>query len=91
MKERVFGGERMTEYERGYQRALEDINRPMCVVAKKWSPSSCHTKLVEYAPIIHGRWVPVDEKQDAFDCSECDAMVQRRYNFCPKCGAKMDL
>jgi len=50
-----------------------------------------NAKLVEYAPIIHGRWIPVDEKQDAFDCSECDAMMQRRHNFCPKCGAKMDL
>lgn len=40
--------------------------------------------------IRHGSWDVVDEKEDAFDCSECDAMVQRRYNFCPKCGAKMD-
>lgn len=31
----------MTEYERGYKRALEDINHPMCVVAEKWNPSEC--------------------------------------------------
>lgn len=41
--------------------------------------------------VVHGYWIPVDEKEDAFDCSECDAMVQKRYNFCPKCGAMMDL
>lgn len=41
--------------------------------------------------IRHGRWLPVNEKEDAFDCSECDAMVQQKHNFCPKCGAKMDL
>lgn len=41
--------------------------------------------------VPHGRWIPVDDKYDAFDCSECDAMVRRRHNFCPKCGAKMDL
>lgn len=35
------GGDVMTEYERGYQRALEDINRPMAVVAEKWDPSEC--------------------------------------------------
>ena len=29
------------QYEKGYQRALEDINRPMCVVAGRWNPSSC--------------------------------------------------
>ena len=41
-------------------------------------------------PIRHGRWIPVDEMEDAFDCSECDAMVSKRLNYCPKCGAKMD-
>ena len=40
-------------------------------------------------PVVHGRWIPVDEENDAFDCSECDAMVSRKYNFCPKCGADM--
>lgn len=38
----------------------------------------------------HGEWLPVDDALDAFDCSECDAMVQRKHNYCPKCGAKMD-
>ena len=41
-------------------------------------------------PVRHGRWIPVDEMEDAFDCSECDAMVSKRLNYCPKCGAKMD-
>ena len=41
-------------------------------------------------PVKHGKWIPVDEKNDAFDCSECDAMVLRRYNYCPNCGARMD-
>lgn len=40
---------------------------------------------------IHGRWLPVDDEYDGFDCSLCDAMVRRQYNFCPKCGAKMDI
>lgn len=44
----------------------------------------------DVAPVRHGRWVPVDEEEDAFDCSECNAMVRRRHNFCPNCGAKMD-
>lgn len=41
-------------------------------------------------PVRHGRWLPVDELEDAFDCSECDAMVSKRLNYCPNCGAKMD-
>ena len=40
-------------------------------------------------PVVRGKWIPVDEKEDAFDCSECDAMVSKRCNFCPGCGADM--
>lgn len=41
--------------------------------------------------VVHGYWIPVDEKEDAYDCSVCDAMVQKRHDFCPKCGSKMDM
>lgn len=44
----------------------------------------------DVAEVVHGRWIPVDEKNDAFDCSECDAMVKKRCNYCPSCGARMD-
>ena len=37
-----------------------------------------------------GYWIQVDDIADAFDCSECDARVSRKYNYCPKCGAKME-
>lgn len=37
-----------------------------------------------------GRWIKVDDEEPiAYDCSECGAMVSRRYRFCPNCGAKM--
>lgn len=36
-----------------------------------------------------GEWLPVDEKEDAFDCSECSAMVRFPTAFCPKCGTRM--
>ena len=26
----------------------------------------------------HGEWLPVDDLEDTFDCSECDAMVAKR-------------
>lgn len=41
--------------------------------------------------VIHGEWLPVDEKNDAFDCSVCGAMVRNKYKYCPRCGAKMDI
>ena len=40
--------------------------------------------VVEEIPYIE--WLPVDEEDDAFDCSNCGAMVTRRYNYCPLCG-----
>ena len=45
---------------------------------------------VDAVKVKHGRWLPVDEKNDAFDCSECDAMVVKKHNYCPNCGARMD-
>lgn len=40
--------------------------------------------------VRHGEWLPVDDENDAFDCSECPAMVRKKTNYCPRCGAKMD-
>lgn len=42
-------------------------------------------------PRAHGYWIPVDDKNDAFDCSECVAMVMKPYNYCPRCGAEMEV
>lgn len=36
-----------------------------------------------------GEWLPVDEKNDAWDCSLCGAMVGRKTNYCPRCGRRM--
>lgn len=41
--------------------------------------------------VIHGQWLYVDGLKDAFDCSICGAMVKKKHDFCPKCGAMMDL
>ena len=35
-------------------------------------------------------WLEVDEKHDAFDCSQCGAMVKRKCMYCPGCGARME-
>lgn len=44
--------------------------------------------LVEYAPVLHGRWIDRGEKTW---CSECGAS-NKAYKppFCPHCGVKMD-
>nr|WP_294371946.1 hypothetical protein [uncultured Ruminococcus sp.] len=51
---------------------------------------------VEVAPVVHGRWI---EDHDYLKCPECGIMVKRDFtffdigdwNYCPNCGAKMDL
>lgn len=50
----------------------------------------------DVAPVVHGRWV---EDHDYLKCPECGIMVKRDFtffdigdwNFCPSCGAKMNL
>lgn len=57
---------------------------------------TANSPTVDAAPVVHGRWIPVlngidDDTNPAFDCSECDAMCNKKHNYCPSCGAKMDL
>ena len=45
----------------------------------------------DVAPVVHGRWVP--DKNGGIRCSACEKrpMLLVKTNFCPRCGAKMDL
>ena len=55
----------------------------------------------DVAPVVHGCWIeytkviipePYNKWEQAWKCSECgfdDGFVA--YNFCPNCGARMDL
>ena len=43
----------------------------------------------DVAPVVHGRWEPY--RKNLGKCSECGEFVQIRSNYCPNCGAKMDL
>ena len=49
-------------------------------------------------PVRHGRWILEDDfeiVEQRLRCSKCgwwtiDLSVDGSYNYCPKCGAKMD-
>ena len=51
----------------------------------------------DVTPVVHGRWIDVREKRlfgdHFFLCSNCKSrngsMIP--FNYCPNCGAKMDL
>ena len=55
--------------------------------------------LIENAPavdavkVVHGRWrwCGQDKFNDAYECSECGKIAMDDSNYCPNCGAKMDL
>lgn len=48
---------------------------------------------VDAAPVVHGRWI--HDNNNRYGCSECMAREIMSYrnpkNYCPNCGAKMDL
>ena len=51
----------------------------------------------DVAPVVHGEWVHehISEGYAWVMCSECEAvihkiLINKRLNYCPNCGAKMD-
>ena len=49
---------------------------------------------VDAVEVVHGRWVyePVEFTYEKdIKCSVCSAYVDHATNYCPNCGAKMDL
>ncbi len=51
------------------------------------------TPAIETEPVRYGRWrfVGSDRWNDAFECSSCGKIAMDNSNYCPNCGAKMDL
>ena len=49
----------------------------------------CFVNKDEYVEVVHGRWLVCG--QECFVCSVCHDNVMINYNYCPYCGAKMDL
>ena len=49
-------------------------------------------------PVKHGKWIKADSQQyfrkhyPCFTCSECGYRKdsQKKWNYCPHCGARMD-
>jgi rRNA maturation endonuclease Nob1 len=45
---------------------------------------------VEFAEVVHGRWIRQDDTFTRFRCSACSTVNHRvRWQFCPACGADM--
>ena len=52
---------------------------------------------IEVEPVKHGRWIDIREAYNDVPQSKCSLCgckiigLESRYNYCPNCGAKMDL
>ena len=46
----------------------------------------------DVAPVVHGRWLYVDtDTEQFFLCNRCKKKEYWESNYCPNCGARMDL
>lgn len=46
---------------------------------------------LDCAPVKHASWIRQDDTYTRFQCGECKSKnFDRRWVFCPLCGAKMD-
>ena len=50
----------------------------------------------DVAPVVHGRWIEKEKYTFGimYDCSLCENRILDNghpWNYCPNCGAKMDL
>ena len=45
------------------------------------------------APVVHGRWMPFHSEAagDIQYCSACEIGFDAKMDYCPHCGAKMDI
>ena len=51
--------------------------------------------VADVAPVRHGRWETNSDRPDSLICSVCkcgfDMWKHDPHNYCPNCGAKMDI
>ena len=62
---------------------------------EKFEAAILKIQAADVAPVRHGHWGKVYKSKvtvlDGYVSSCCDMWNERRTNYCPNCGAKMDL
>lgn len=82
-------------YRRHYNK---DIDWQDCPYACEYATATRNSYgiSIDDVPVRHGRWVNHISEDGATDgtyCSICDYEIDKdaKYNYCPHCGAKMDI
>ncbi len=62
---------------------------------EKFETAILKIPVADVAPVRHGRWGTHSDRPDSLICSVCncgfDMWKHDPHNYCPNCGAKMDL
>ena len=60
---------------------------------EKFEAAILKIPVADVAPVRHGRWIPFHSTAagDIQYCSACEIGCTWKPNYCPNCGAKMDL
>ena len=74
-----------SSYEEGFDHGLDKAQRVIL-----------NAPVADVAPVVHGRWVNTHSDSEFAQCSLCKypvyaAWIWNLTNYCPNCGAKMDL
>lgn len=80
-------GRELLKLGTSFESNIASVTALECVNIVKDAPA------VDAAPVVHGRWI--HDNNNRYGCSECMAREIMSYrnpkNYCPNCGAKMDL
>ena len=71
------------------EKVIKKAERIMCSAVDRDMIDSFCEDVIALLKEQEAEWLEVDEKHDAFDCSNCGAMAGRKCLYCPGCGAKM--
>ena len=73
--------------------ALQDSD--LCTTTERQLRAIRELPAADVAEVVHGRWIWNEEGEidweQFYRCSNCGDKEYWESNFCPNCGAKMDL
>ena len=96
---RLIDADKLTEKLLHFACRLEDWNRPEQSEAVRAVAKGIKLeKTVDAVEVVHGHWIEHESAEvlgnwiiSNFECSECHDWLRYDSNYCPNCGAKMDL